>query len=1088
MLAAGAGLLFLTSTLSRVEAQPRTNQVDQVRAAMQTLGLTPVDDSGLKYRSGTTNGPGTTQTDIVIFRYNSPEVALNAFAGLEQADFDPNNPSGPGWTKVNPPSLPGGLKTMLGVDHGPFAGYRFIDYPGGSLTVGDGAGFFVCGNLVPSVQQARADTVPRMSMADQKAAAYQLADATVAPISDWMQKIANALQAQGACGGEATRLPIIFIPGIGGSSLREPDGEFFWPIAPFQDRANLFLNPDGSAPAGVKKVIEGGVIEYTAGETLVYLPLVQALSDTGYPSENSFLATTLGRAGLFFFPYDWRLDNGLHLLELDRKVRDVLAKTGAKKVILISHSMGGLIARAYINSLGKDKVDSLISMELPFCGAPAAFFAVIMGYTFGNQTVNPNLMKVLGQNWPAAYQLFPCRPFIKDGRTGQYLSLEDSYKIKYKWFTGVISNVISQDKYTLTSNNPMSLNPNMLKAAADFRKLLVDPSNGQERSLPPGVNHYVIAGTGVRTLSFYLMRDAKPGEPYVELAGRHVVLEPQFEDGDGTPPWWSLDFQKYTRKYYISHKSKNSSAGHLAITANPATHALIKQILDGKAPDSWAPQRDSLADLDAIDFTIHSDAHLTIVDTATGETLGFKDQGGISDGILTGSFLSSDEAEYASLAELNRTYRVLIKGTKDGKFQLSVKLMRGGNVRTFDYPEVKVKKGTLAQCTITPDQVTTTLPPLIVTPDGKTVPASGGKEPKTKGKLPDLNGTWLFRGIKGQDCTITEAEDRLELMTEKAMRGTGTILNPTTIVADFPFALGLKGTVLDNGKRIHWSNGEDWVKAAPAPSPKPSLPGIGPVGKNRLPTGPENAAPRAAGEDLSGTWVTPDGQRIQVTQQGDHVTWSYHGGRGHEGLTGTVTGTVHNGLLSGTIEIHEGATVTRAPLNLRLDGDRLSGIWVSATNRRKRGRWVMTRLGASATPATVSTETKAVPEKRGTFDQFPGTWITPYNGGECTFIVSPSGSGTETCSGTGGQRENGNLTNCAVQGNGVRCDWRSTYSDADKTITRGGKKNLTLSGDTLRVESTVDQKTIVQNWRNNCPSNDCPSGAKQGGVVTYTRR
>lgn len=198
-----------------------------------------------------------------------------------------------------------------------------------------------------------------------------------------------------------------------------------------------------------------------------------------------------------------------------------------------------------------------------------------------------------------------------------------------------------------------------------------------------------------------------------------------------------------------------------------------------------------------------------------------------------------------------------------------------------------------------------------------------------------------------------------------------------------------------------------------------------------------------------------------------------------------MTGTLNGRTFVGTIDIHEGAVAARAILKLTLNGNRLEGLWMSRTTRGQSGKWVMTRLGPGATPKAEDTKTT---KKSGVSNKFAGTWVAAYNGGECTLIVSPSGSGTEACSGTGGQRENGSLTNCAAQGSGMRCDWRSTYSDADKTITRGGKKTLSVSGNTLKVESTVDQNSIVQNWRNNCPNNDCPSGAKRGGVMTYTRR
>ncbi len=125
----------------------------------------------------------------------------------------------------------------------------------------------------------------------------------------------------------------------------------------------------------------------------------------------------------------------------------------------------------------------------------------------------------------------------------------------------------------------------------------------------------------------------------------------------------------------------------------------------------------------------------------------------------------------------------------------------------------------------------------------------------------------------------------------------------------------------------------------------------------------------------------------------------------------------------------------------------------------------------------------------GEFPALAGTWGTPYNGGECILALSASGSGTQTCNGTGGQTESdGSIGNCSNEDGRVRCDWTSAYSDADKSITRGGIVRFSLSGSTLSSEWSIAPESIVQHWKQNCPSNDCDSGAKRGGNTTYTRK
>ena len=80
-----------------------------------------------------------------------------------------------------------------------------------------------------------------------------------------------------------------------------------------------------------------------------------------------------------------------------------------------------------------------------------------------------------------------------------------------------------------------------------------------------------------------------------------------------------------------------------------------------------------------------------------------------------------------------------------------------------------------------------------------------------------FEGDWLFRGIQGQNCSIGEtAKGDLQLRTEKGASGTGRYGDDGhgSIVVDFPFASGLKGTLSPDATTITWSNGERWVRPA----------------------------------------------------------------------------------------------------------------------------------------------------------------------------------------------------------------------------------------------------------------------------------
>ena len=61
-------------------------------------------------------------------------------------------------------------------------------------------------------------------------------------------------------------------------------------------------------------------------------------------------------------------------IDLKKKIDEVKAKTGSSKVDLIGHSMGGLVARQYIESDAyAGDVDQLIFLATPQLGSPKAY-------------------------------------------------------------------------------------------------------------------------------------------------------------------------------------------------------------------------------------------------------------------------------------------------------------------------------------------------------------------------------------------------------------------------------------------------------------------------------------------------------------------------------------------------------------------------------------------------------------------------------------------------------------------------------------------------------------------------------------------
>jgi len=62
-----------------------------------------------------------------------------------------------------------------------------------------------------------------------------------------------------------------------------------------------------------------------------------------------------------------------HYVEpLARRIDEVLAATGAARLILVGHSMGGLVVRAYLRRYGAEKVTRVVTLGTPYGGSELA--------------------------------------------------------------------------------------------------------------------------------------------------------------------------------------------------------------------------------------------------------------------------------------------------------------------------------------------------------------------------------------------------------------------------------------------------------------------------------------------------------------------------------------------------------------------------------------------------------------------------------------------------------------------------------------------------------------------------------------------
>ncbi|MBP1468741.1 hypothetical protein EYB53_023705 [Candidatus Chloroploca sp. M-50] len=116
---------------------------------------------------------------------------------------------------------------------------------------------------------------------------------------------------------------------------------------------------------------------------------------------------------LFVFAYDWRLSNEVNAARLDEYVQCIRKFYGASaRVNLLTHSMGGLVARRFIIE-HPDAVDQVMNVAPPFVGAPQAISSILFGELLWWGGIGATTYKDLVENFPGPHELLPSRAYFE---------------------------------------------------------------------------------------------------------------------------------------------------------------------------------------------------------------------------------------------------------------------------------------------------------------------------------------------------------------------------------------------------------------------------------------------------------------------------------------------------------------------------------------------------------------------------------------------------------------------------------------------------------------------------------------------------
>jgi pimeloyl-ACP methyl ester carboxylesterase len=342
--------------------------------------------------------------------------------------------------------------------------------------------------------------------------------------------------------------PVIIIPGFGVTRLVDPEtGRYVWGTGRatmhtrYADDLDLPVGADGTV--GTDRLEPRGYVG-SRGPVNVGWQLMEGLRKFGRyePEVNSYA-----------FPYDWRLsarENARHLGALVDRVR---AAHGGKRVDVVTHSAGAMIALTWVKlGGGSASVENLVMIAPVQRGVADAFRIFVRPERFLRRTFTPEMVAT----WPFPLELLP--------ENGRFLIDEEG-----KTIDADLWDPASWRRFVTVSERAWQALERSLRSARALRDALRDTP------APPGVRISVLAGDCVPTARRALVR--RDGtfvfydeELRPEEKGLHGLL---FEPGDGTVP--------------VSSAQPDSEAllfcdGHQGIAVDPNVHRALIRLLHGR--------------------------------------------------------------------------------------------------------------------------------------------------------------------------------------------------------------------------------------------------------------------------------------------------------------------------------------------------------------------------------------------------------------------------------------------------------------------------------------------------------------------------
>ena len=476
----------------------------------------------------------------------------------------------------------------------------------------------------------------------------------------------------------ADKTPVLIVPGITGTEI-EKNGELLW--ADIARMMNPVLSDSFMDPLAFNKDLTP-IDSNVSTLDVIGKKIIPLVEDFDYTDGliNEFIGQGyIENETLFTFPYDWRYgvsgkyaDGKTNSDLLREKIDQILQNTGADKVDIVAHSMGGLIVKKYVaDDPVNQKINKAVFVGVPNSGSVKAIKGLLwgdnMGVYFGPLGLSESEMKKISANMPGVYDLLPSQQLYSN--LGSFLQTIDYGNETFTFPQVPVGGNIDIKDLNYQEYKSFMLQENNLNQTAfsNFENLHIQ--NFDDFDLrTAGIDLYAIDGCKTATMT-----------KLIEAKGKNMLGQPSrsysiatLDTGDGTVSIESLTNLpiNQSNKFYSligDHSKLLSKDGsrqqivniiansNLQVSLNIITQDVSKCQLNGKAIEVFSP----------ID--------ITVIDQF-GKKLGLAEDKSIINEITNASFEILGENKFIYLPTDNgEIYTINMQGTGTETYTINVK-------------------------------------------------------------------------------------------------------------------------------------------------------------------------------------------------------------------------------------------------------------------------------------------------------------------------------------------------------------------------------------------------------------------------------